>query len=110
MKEYEIYIPINYNDGTPVERIEFDGVKDCLLAHFDGISVSPEPIIGYWKHPGSSPDSAPRIYKDYCHVYTIIAKDSKAVRDVIRSLKSHLEESLGQFQIFVTIRDIEIMM
>ena len=34
MKEYELYIPLNYNDGPPIEPEKLVEVRDRLLQQF----------------------------------------------------------------------------
>jgi hypothetical protein len=35
-RRYEIYLPVHYNDGTPVEVEKFDRVERELVARFGG--------------------------------------------------------------------------
>ena len=49
MKEYDIYVPLKYNDGSPVEPRKFQAVQQALLANFDGLTYFPQPNKGFWK-------------------------------------------------------------
>lgn len=105
MREYDIYVPINYNDGVPIESFKLDMVKDDLLANFEGLSVSSEPVIGYWRNP----DNRVYVHHDFNYVYKVIADDSEHVRGVITALKIRLEKALRQEKIFIVVRDVEVM-
>ncbi len=41
MKEYDIYIPLFYNDGSPVEPTKLRNLQRRLLDHFDGLTFFP---------------------------------------------------------------------
>lgn len=49
MKEYDLYIPLCYNDSTPVEAAKLQRLQARLLEHFDGLTYFPQPNQGYWK-------------------------------------------------------------
>ena len=38
MKEYDIFLPLRYNDGNHVESHKFQDVQEQLLAKFDGLT------------------------------------------------------------------------
>ena len=43
MKEYDIFIPLYYNDGAPVESAKFQDLQTRLLEQFDGLTYFPQP-------------------------------------------------------------------
>ena len=49
MREYDIYVPPYYNDGTPVEPAKFQDLQRRLLDRFEGLTFFPQPNEGYWK-------------------------------------------------------------
>lgn len=49
VKEYEIYLPFFYNDGTPVEPRKFVDLKRRLLKQFGGVTYFPQPNEGLWR-------------------------------------------------------------
>lgn len=102
-REFDIYVPTEYNDGMPIELGKLESIKDRVLAKFDGVSVSSEPVEGYWK----GPDGA--VCRDRNYVYKVIADDSQHVWAMIVELKRYLEEALKQEQIFVIVRNVEVM-
>ena len=44
MKEYDIFIPLYYNDGTPIESAKFQNLQALLLERFDGLTFFRNPI------------------------------------------------------------------
>ena len=44
MKEYDIFIPLYYNDGTPIESAKFQNLQTLLLERFDGLTFFRNPI------------------------------------------------------------------
>ncbi len=38
MKEYEVYIPVFYNDGSPVEPEKIERIGERLLEQFGGLT------------------------------------------------------------------------
>ena len=48
MKEYDIFIPLYYNDGTPIEAAKFQDVQARLLERFEGLTYFPQANQGFW--------------------------------------------------------------
>lgn len=49
MKEYELYVPLRLNDGTPVPDEIIDSLGERLLERFGGCTFGPQPNKGLWK-------------------------------------------------------------
>ena len=49
MKEYDIFLPLRYNDGKPVELIKFRQLQERLLSQFPGLTYFPQPNQGFWR-------------------------------------------------------------
>ena len=45
VKEYDIYIPLTYNDGSPVEGSKIERIGEMLLKQFGGITFFQEEIL-----------------------------------------------------------------
>lgn len=41
MKEYDLFVPLSYNDGTPVEPAKFQELQSRLLDRFEGLTFFP---------------------------------------------------------------------
>lgn len=48
MKEYELYVPLFLNDGTPVSDEFIDRLGERLLDEFGGCTFFPQPNKGLW--------------------------------------------------------------
>ncbi len=49
MREYDLFIPLYYNDGTSVEPAKFQDLQRRLLERFEGLTYFPQPNQGFWK-------------------------------------------------------------
>lgn len=51
MREYTIYLPLKYNDGTDIEAEKFRAIKVELVHAFGAVTVSSlsAPYQGRWK-------------------------------------------------------------
>jgi len=47
VKEYGIFIPLYYNDGTPIEPARFQDLQNRLLERFEGLTYFPQPNQGF---------------------------------------------------------------
>ena len=41
MKEFEIYVPLAYKDGSPVEPVKIERIGEDLLEQFGGLAYFP---------------------------------------------------------------------
>lgn len=48
MKEYDIFIPLYYNDGKAIEPAKFQRLQLRLLRKFEGLTYFPQPNQGFW--------------------------------------------------------------
>ena len=46
MKEYDIFVPLYYNDGTAIESAKFQELQARLLERFEGLTYFPQPQSG----------------------------------------------------------------
>ena len=101
---YEIYIPLNYNDGSPVEPEKFDLTIERLMEKVGGITTYP--MIegrGLWKEGG-------RTYEDAIMIYRIDVEDE--TEDMLHFLleyKEYLKKEFKQLEIYMTRQPIEIL-
>jgi len=51
VRRYEIYLPLFYNDGTPIEPEKFDQVERELVEQFGGVTTVQRqfPLRGVWR-------------------------------------------------------------
>ena len=102
MKEYDIYVPLKYNDGSPVEPRKFQAVQQALLAHFDGLTYFPQPNKGFWK-------AGDVTYRDEIVVYRVVSAQGRSARRFLGRLKTELKRTFRQEEIFIVEREVRVL-
>ena len=100
MKEYDLLIPLYYNDGTPVEAKKLRVLQARLLEYFNGVTFFPQPHQGLWK-------VGDVVYRDEIVIYRVVTKKARSARQFLHQLKVELEASLRQEEIFIVEREVE---
>ena len=47
VREYDLFIPLFYNDGTPIEAAKFQDLQRRLLDQFGGLTFFPQSNQGF---------------------------------------------------------------
>lgn len=102
VKEFDLFIPLNYNDGTPVEGEKLQRLQRRLLDQFAGLTFFPQPNEGYWKLGGLT-------YRDEIVIYRVLASDATEARAFFRALKSEIKTDLRQEEILIVERDVQTL-
>lgn len=102
MKEYDIFIPLYYNDGTPIEPARFQELQARLLERFEGLTYFPQPNQGFWKFGGMT-------YRDEIVIYRVISQNPAKSRDFLANLKEQLKQQLQQQEILIIEREIGLL-
>jgi len=102
VKEFDIYVPLQHNDGSPVEQRRLRDLQVRLLEYFDGLTYFPQPNEGYWRMGGV-------IYRDEIVIYRVVTAKPGRARRFLTQLKKELKRTLRQEDIFITERDIDIL-
>ena len=81
VRRYEIYLPLLYNDGTPIEPEKFDQVERELVEQFGGVTTVQRqfPLRGVWRGERQT-------YLDLIVVFTVLdlSGSSTANRGMVR--------------------------
>lgn len=103
MKEISTYLPLDYNDKTPVESSVIKGIIRDLTIKFGGCSVGSEGM-GYWKDPKDG-----MIYDDRNVMVTIAVSDDEIqeAKDAIVAIGKLLKQEAMYVRIAST--EIEIL-
>jgi hypothetical protein len=102
VREFDLFIPLNYNDGTPVEGEKLQRLQQRLLAHFAGLTFFPQPNEGYWKLGDVT-------YRDEIVIYRVLSDDETRARSFLRELKAELKVALRQEEILIVERDVSTL-
>jgi hypothetical protein len=102
VKEYDLFIPLCYNDGSPIEARKRQSLQVRLLQFFDGVTFFPQPNEGYWRMGDVT-------YREEIVIYRVVAKNARLDRRFLRQVKEELKDELQQEETFIVERDVEVL-
>ncbi|MFL5243998.1 MAG: hypothetical protein ACJ8FY_17995 [Gemmataceae bacterium] len=102
MKEYEIYVPVSYNDGSPVEDAKIDRIGERLLDQFGGVTFFPQPNRGTWKMGHVT-------FQDQIVIFRVISAKTTSARRFLKEFKEELKRDLRQEDIFIVVKEAEVL-
>jgi hypothetical protein len=102
VKEYELYVPLSYNDGTPVDPKILMQLRERLLTEFGGLTFFPQPNEGFWTFGGVT-------YRDEIVVYRVLSEHVRTARRFFRELKEELKRKLKQEEILIVEKDADLL-
>lgn len=102
MKEYDIFIPLTYNDGTPIESRKLVRLRERLLEEFGGLTFFPQRNEGLWNLGNVT-------YRDEIVIYRVFATKVRAARRFLTALKADLKKDLQQEEILIVEKDVELL-
>ena len=102
MKEYDLFVPLYYNDGRSVEPQRFQVLQQQLLDQFGGLTFFPQPNAGFWTMAGIT-------YRDEIVIYRVITSDEQEARRFLSALKERLKEEFQQEDILIVEREVETL-
>ncbi len=100
--EYDLYLPLRFNDGRPVDVSVVQQVKSALVAEFGGLTHFPEENEGVWKLGG-------RTFRDKIVILRVLADDPARAREFFGNLKIELQRVLEQTDVLVVEREVLIL-
>jgi hypothetical protein len=102
VKEYDIFLPLRYNDGKPIEPTKFWQLQERLLNQFSGLTYFPQPNQGFWRVGNVT-------YRDEIVIARVLASNSRRARRFLRTLKEELKVEFAQEEILIVERDVEAL-
>jgi len=97
VKEYELYVPLFLNDGTPVLDEVIDSIGERLLDQFGGCTYFPQPNKGMWK-------MGDVVFRNEVVIFRVLTRQARTARRFFRQLKSELLQELKQEAILIVDR------
>ena len=102
MKEYDLFLPLYYNDGTPIEPQKYKILRERLLERFDGLTFFPQPNQGFWRMGEVT-------YRDEIVIFRVFAAKVRSARLFLTRLKAELKRDLRQEENLIIERDVETL-
>jgi hypothetical protein len=102
VKEYELYVPLLLNDGTPVRDEIIDSIGERLLEQCGGCTFFPQPNKGLWK-------MGDVVFRDEIVIFRVLSRQVRSARQFFRRLKRELLDELEQEAILIVEKDVETL-
>jgi hypothetical protein len=104
IRAIDIYLPLDYNDGQPIEGQKFVRLEDELLLRFGGVTSTQRqfPLKGLWQ-------SRKQVFQDRVVVFSVmdfrIETEFERLRYLER-LKSRLKKRFNQLDVLITVQEL----
>ena len=101
-ERYEILLPLNYNDGTPIEPEKFQETRREFVKQFGALTMDAPARVGLWVSGG----------REYRNELLRFVVDTEATADTdafFRNLKEELKERFRQIEIWMTAYPIRLL-
>jgi hypothetical protein len=102
MREYEIYVPLHYNDGSAIEPEKLGRLRQRLFDYFGGLTDTRQRNAGAWKVGNVA-------FHDEVVIYRVLAVKQYPARRFLMELKEELEAELRQEDILIVERKVEVL-
>lgn len=100
MREYELYVPLHYNDGRMVETDKLARLKRRLVEEFGGLTHFPQENEGMWKVGSFT-------FRDRIVILRVLAAELPKAERFFRALKEDLKREWEQQDVLIVARDVE---
>jgi hypothetical protein len=102
VKEYDLYLPLTYNDGSPIEPRLIERIGKKLLTQFGGVTFFPQPNEGQWQMGSVT-------FRDQIVIFRVLSANVRKARRFFTTLKQELKTELEQEEILIVERDVETL-
>ena len=102
MHEYDLFVPLRYNDGTPVEEEKLARLRRRLVDRFGGLTDLHQRHQGYWRIGGVT-------FRDEIVIYRVLADEPHAAREFFGRLREELKADLHQEDVLIVERQVEVI-
>lgn len=99
MKEYDLYVPLYDNNGTPIDPQKLRGLKKRLVDQFGGLTHFPQENEGLWKVGGFT-------FRDKIVVLRVLASDLLEAQTFFADLKREMQHTWAQEDVLIVVRDV----
>lgn len=102
MNEYELYVPLNYNDGRPVEAEKLSNLTNQLTHQFGGLTHFPQQNEGTWKVGSFT-------FRDRIVIFRVLASNSEEAELFFADLKKTIKDQWQQTDVLIVERKIRVI-
>jgi hypothetical protein len=104
IRNIDIYLPLEDNDGRPFLEARFVGVQRELLARYGGVTSTQRqfPLEGLWRFKR-------RVFQDLVMVFTVMDFREESQLQAIRyleKLKERLKKRFDQIEVLITLQEL----
>ncbi len=100
--EYDIFLPVAYNNAKKIPRRVLNHLREELLREFGGLTDFKHRNRGLWKF-------RKYVFRDEIVVLRVIASDQKEARKFFSKAKVRMAKLLGQKALLITEREIRLV-
>jgi len=101
VKLYEVYIPLKYNDGSPIDPRILDHLGERLLETFGGYTFNPQPHRGAWRMGDVT-------FHDEIVIFRVLTGKTRSAARFFKQLRGDLEKELRQEKVLIIAYPAEI--
>ncbi len=102
MKEYDVYLPLSYNDGRAIPPEKLNQFKKILLDQFGGFTYFPQENEGVWKFGGA-------VFRDKVIILRVLSDEPAQTRRFFAELRVELMRALEQSDVLIVERDVDLV-
>jgi hypothetical protein len=104
IRDIEIYLPLDHNDGRPVPEAKFISLQNEMLARFGGVTSTQRqfPLQGLWQ-------AGSQVYQDRVVVFSVLDFQSQSQFQILRfleGLKRRLKKKFDQLEVLITVQEL----
>jgi hypothetical protein len=102
MLEYELYVPLHYNDGRPIDPEKLKALKRRLVDQFGGLTHFQQENEGLWK-------IGDHTFRDRVEILRVLVNDEAAARKYFTQLKADLTREWEQQDFLIVTRQVSAL-
>jgi hypothetical protein len=102
MLEYELYVPLHYNDGRRIDPEKLRALKKRLVDEFGGLTHFQQENEGFWK-------IGEHTFRDRVEILRVLVNDEAAARKYFTQLKADLTREWEQQDFLIVTRQVSAL-
>jgi hypothetical protein len=102
MLEYELYVPLHYNDGRRIDPDKLRALKKRLVDEFGGLTHFQQENEGLWK-------IGDHTFRDRVEILRVLVNDEAAARKYFTQLKADLTREWEQQDFLIVTRQVSAL-